>query len=96
MTQTASAIYENGVLRPTSQLADLREGQKVQITVQVLEEMTPEEEARREDEFERRMEAAGMIEHLSPPDEPAPADWKPLVLVGEPLSETVIRMRREE
>ncbi len=96
MTQTASAIYENGVLRPTSLLFDLREGQQVQITVQVLEELTPEEEARREDEFERRMEAAGMIEHPSPPDEPAPADWKPLVLEGEPLSETVIRMRRDE
>ena len=96
MIQTASAIYENGVLRPTSRLSDLREGQKVQLTVQVLEELTLEEEARREDEFERRMEAAGMIEHLSPPDEPAPADWKPLVLAGEPLSETVIRMRRED
>ena len=40
MPQTASAIYENGVLRPTSLLSDLREGQQVQITVQVLEELT--------------------------------------------------------
>ncbi len=96
MIQTASAIYENGILRPTSQLSDLREGQKVQLTVQVLEELTPEEEARREDEFERRMEAAGLLEPLPPPAEPPPAIWRPLVLEGEPLSETVIKMRGEE
>ena len=96
MTQTASAVYENGVLRPTSLLFDLKEGQRVLLTVEVLEELTPEETARREAEFIRRMEEAGMIEHLAPPDEPVPADWEPLVLEGEPLSETIIRMRRGE
>jgi predicted DNA-binding antitoxin AbrB/MazE fold protein len=95
MTQTASAIYENGVLRPMSQLSNLREGQLVQITVSVPQELMPEE-VRREAEFIRGMEAAGMIERLVPPGEPAPVDWKPLVVEGEPLSETVIKMRREE
>ena len=54
------------------------------------------EEDRRYAELLRRMEAAGMVEHLSPPTEPPPAGWQPVVLEGEPLSETVIKMRREE
>jgi predicted DNA-binding antitoxin AbrB/MazE fold protein len=95
MTQTANAVYENGVLRPTTLLFDLKEGQRVQITVQILEELTPEETARREAEFLRRMEAAGLVEHFPPPSEPPPADWQPLVIEGEPLSETIIKMRGE-
>ena len=51
MTQTASAIYENGMLRPTSLLFDLKEGQRLLITVQVVEELAPEETARRHAEF---------------------------------------------
>lgn len=95
MTQTASAIYENGVLRPTTLLFDLKEGQQVEITVQPIVERTPEENVRQEEEFIRHMEAAGKIERLLAPDEPPPTDWKPLALKGEPLSETVIQMRRE-
>ena len=38
MTQTASAVYENGVLRPTSLLFDLKEGQHILFTVEVLED----------------------------------------------------------
>lgn len=95
MTQTASAIYENGVLRPTSLLFDLREGQKVQITVEILEELTPEEEARLHAELIRRLEADRALVHLPPPDEPPPADWTPLTIAGEPLSETIIKMRGE-
>jgi hypothetical protein len=49
---------------------------------------------RREAELLRRLQAAGMIEHLSPPAEAKPAGWRPLVLTGEPLSETITRMRR--
>jgi predicted DNA-binding antitoxin AbrB/MazE fold protein len=96
MTQTAFAIYENGLLRPTTLLFDLKEGQRVQITLQILEELTPEETARRQDELERRMEAAGLLVHFPPPAEPPPADWKPLVIEGEPLSETIIKMRGEK
>jgi predicted DNA-binding antitoxin AbrB/MazE fold protein len=96
MSQTASAIYENGVLRPTSLLFDLREGQQVMITLEILEELTPEEEARRQAELVRRMEAAGALVHFPPPDEPPPADWQPLTIEGEPLSETIIKMRGEK
>ena len=95
MTQTAHAIYENGLLRPTTPLLDLKEGQQVEITVRPTVERTPEENIRQEREFIRHMEAAGKIERLRTPDEPPPADWTPLVLKGEPLSETVIQMRRE-
>jgi hypothetical protein len=55
----------------------------------------PETDRRREAELLRRLQAAGMIELLSPPPEPKPAGWQPLVLSREPLSETVTRMRRE-
>jgi len=95
MTQTALAIYENGALRPTTLLFDLKEGQQVQITVQLLEELTPEKTARREADLIRRMRAAGLIEHIPPPDEAPPADWQPITIEGEPLSETIIRMRGE-
>jgi predicted DNA-binding antitoxin AbrB/MazE fold protein len=93
MAQTAQAVYKNGVLRPTT-LLFLEEGQRVTITVEPIVELDPEELARREADFERQLEAEGMIEHVSPPQEPPPADWRPLQLHGEPLSETVIKMRR--
>lgn len=96
MTQTAYAVYENGVLRPTTLLFDLKEGQRVLIKVEVLEELTPEETARRQAEVIRRMEADGALEHFPPPDEPAPADWQPLTIPGEPLSETILKMRGEK
>jgi predicted DNA-binding antitoxin AbrB/MazE fold protein len=96
MTQTILAVYENGVLRPLARLCALEEGQQVQLTVRPIEEPASQELARREAEFQRRLEAAGMIMHFPPPTEPPPADWTPLALEGEPLSETVIKMRREE
>jgi predicted DNA-binding antitoxin AbrB/MazE fold protein len=95
MVQVIQAVYEKGVLRPKTVLADLKEGQEVVVTVQSLAGEQGEED-RRYAELLRRMEAAGMVEHLSPPTEPPPAGWQPVVLEGEPLSETVIKMRREE
>jgi predicted DNA-binding antitoxin AbrB/MazE fold protein len=96
MPRTASAIYENGVLRPTSLLPELREGQQVLITVELLEELTVEETAQRRTELLRRMEAAGALAHFPPPAEPPPADWQPLTIEGEPLSETILKMRGEK
>jgi predicted DNA-binding antitoxin AbrB/MazE fold protein len=61
---TASAIYENGVLRPTSLLFDLREGQRVQITIEMIEELTVDETAQRRTELLRRMR----LGPLSAPD----------------------------
>jgi len=96
MPQTASAIYENGVLRPTSLLSDLREGQRVQITIEMINELTTEETAQRRAELLRRMEAAGALAHFPPPDEPPAADWQPLAIEGEPLSETILKLRGEK
>jgi predicted DNA-binding antitoxin AbrB/MazE fold protein len=93
--QTIQAVYENGVLRPLKPLSDLNEGQLVYAWVRPLI-TDPEEIKRRRDEVIRRMEEQGMIEHFRAPAEPPPKDWKPLVLEGEPLSETIIRMRGED
>jgi predicted DNA-binding antitoxin AbrB/MazE fold protein len=89
------AVYENGVLRPLTPLSGLTEGQAVYVTVHPII-TDPEEVKRREAEVRRRMEAAGMIERFPAPTEPPPQDWRPLVLEGEPLSETIIKMRRGE
>jgi predicted DNA-binding antitoxin AbrB/MazE fold protein len=96
MDVTIEAIYENGVLRPLAALPGVREGQRVLLAIHPIPELSAEELARREAELVRRMTAAGMLVKLPPPTEPRPADWKPLVLEGEPLSETVLRMRRED
>jgi hypothetical protein len=37
----------------------------------------PETDRRREAELVRRLQAAGMIERLSPPADPKPAGWQP-------------------
>ena len=96
MEQTVEAVYENGILRPTTLLLDLQEGQRVQLRVRPVVELDPEEYARRHAELMRRLEAEGFLVHFPPPEQPAPVDWKPLVIKGEPMSETVIKMRRGE
>ena len=93
--QTIQAIYENGLLRPLTPLTGLSEGQLVYAWVRPLI-TDPEEVQRRHAEVVRRMDAAGMIEHYPAPAEPPPKDWQPLVLEGEPLSETIIKMRGGE
>jgi predicted DNA-binding antitoxin AbrB/MazE fold protein len=104
MKQTAKAVYENGVLRPTTLLFDLAEGEEVLITVQAFEKLTPEEEARRRAELMRQLEAEGALEHddeldeedEEEGDEDLPDDPEPIEIEGEPLSETIIKMRRGE
>ena len=83
--KTTTAVYENGVLRPRvpGDLAGLSEGQVVAITIRVLDE----------DEFERDLEAHGLLERPAAPSEPPPGDYRPPALGGEPLSETVLRLR---
>ena len=59
---------------------------------------TNEDELRREGLFEQRLRAAGLLEEV-PPDENeelavAPEDWEPIVVEGEPVSETIMRERR--
>jgi predicted DNA-binding antitoxin AbrB/MazE fold protein len=67
MPQTASAIYENGVLRPTSLLSDLREGQRVQITIEMIGELTVEETAQRRSEVAAPHGSRGRLGPLSAP-----------------------------
>jgi predicted DNA-binding antitoxin AbrB/MazE fold protein len=93
--QNVLAVYENGVFRPLTLFFDIQEGQQVILTVQPVQQLDPEEEKRRDAEMMREMEEAGELSHPAPPDEPPPKDWRPLVIEGEPLSETIIRMRGE-
>jgi predicted DNA-binding antitoxin AbrB/MazE fold protein len=89
------AVYENDVLRPLTPLVGVTEGQEVYVVVRPII-TDPEEVARRQAEVLRRMEAAGMVEYSPVPAEAPPKDWQPLVLEGEPLSETIIKMRGGE
>jgi predicted DNA-binding antitoxin AbrB/MazE fold protein len=90
--QAFEAIYQNGVLRPTKPLSGLTEGQVVSVTLQN-SAVAPEEMKRREEEFLSYLESHELLAHPSPPTEAYPKDYRPIVLEGEPLSETVIRLR---
>ena len=94
MTQNAEAVYENGVLRPVTALLNLVEGQRVLVTVRPLIALEPGEYDRRRAELLRRLEADGALVHFPPTAAPQTADFRPLVIDGEPLSETVIKNRR--
>jgi hypothetical protein len=95
MKRVLAAVFEKGSLRPVVPLEGLVEGQQVWVTVREMVQ-EPDEQGRREAEMLRRMEAEGSLETASVPVEGSPpTDFQPLVLQGEPLSETVIRMRGE-
>jgi len=83
------ATYENGVFRPVAQIPGLTEGQRVTITVEDEAEI-----AKREEELYRQMDAEGLIAHFPMPDEPPPENFKPIEILGKPLSETIIEERR--
>lgn len=55
-----------------------------------------EDTERREEEFERVLLAKGMISHIAARDETDEEfdAFEPIVVKGEPLSETIIRERR--
>jgi putative addiction module CopG family antidote len=57
-------------------------------------ELTPEEMA--DQELQRRLLAAGIISEIKPPPRflPVRERFTPVEIIGEPLSETVIRERR--
>ncbi len=56
--------------------------------------LTPEESA--EQEMQRRLVAAGVLTEIKPPRRflPARERFSPVLIQGEPLSETIIRERR--
>ncbi len=93
MDRVVRAVYERGVLRPITPLNGLVEGQAVSLLVR--EEITdPEEITRREEELDHCLEAEGAQLRFPAPDQlPDPA-FRPVVVTGEPLSETIIRERR--
>jgi len=93
--QNVLAVYENGVFRPVTLFFDIQEGQQVVLCVEPVVPLDPEEEKRRHEGIVRQMKEAGELGHPPPPDEPRPKDWKPLVIEGEPLSETISRRRGE-
>jgi predicted DNA-binding antitoxin AbrB/MazE fold protein len=101
MKKVLSAIYENGVLRPVvpEALTELTPGQEVWLIVRDIE-TDPVKAARREKRLLNRLRAEGMldeepIDDLPPISDEEYAAFKPIAIEGEPLSETVIKMRGE-
>jgi predicted DNA-binding antitoxin AbrB/MazE fold protein len=104
MTETVTAVYEKGVLRPLQPL-DLKERQMVRIQV-MLEEAGEQEEP--QDDVEaliQRLVAAGLMhprpKRGTPPPDPVPEEER-LRLAdimghapGKPLSEIIIEERGE-
>jgi putative addiction module CopG family antidote len=76
------------------------EGDVLDAALRLLEQQghDPEESAAgmTEDEFERTLLEAGLLTSIPPPADPsAPArEFQPIEIVGEPLSETILRERR--
>ncbi|MBI3821395.1 MAG: antitoxin family protein [Planctomycetes bacterium] len=89
MSLMIEATYENGVLRPAAQIPWLAEGQRVTITIEDDAEIQ-----KRETEFRRKMQEDGLLVRFPKPDEPPPANFKPIENAGKPLSETIIEERR--
>jgi predicted DNA-binding antitoxin AbrB/MazE fold protein len=93
MDMMLEAIYEEGVLRPTSPLKGLADGQRVWVIVR--ESGDGEDDvAQREAELLRRLEADGLLVHAPPATNPPPSGFRPISLQGELLSEEIIRDRR--
>jgi predicted DNA-binding antitoxin AbrB/MazE fold protein len=93
MERAIEAVYENGVLRPRVPLSHLQEGQPVYVWVREIV-TDPDEIKRREAELFRRLEAEGTLIRFPAPATRPPPDFEPLVIKGEPLSETIIKERR--
>lgn len=93
--QTVKAVYENGVFRPVTLVFNLEEGQEILLTVRPIERLDHGEAKRREAAVLRQMEGEGLLETAPVPvDGPPPTDFRPPVIEGEPLSDTVIKNRR--
>jgi predicted DNA-binding antitoxin AbrB/MazE fold protein len=101
MDRTVKCVYENGVLRPVTLLLNVAEGQEYLVIVRDWgEQLDPEERALREAELLRRLKGEGFIEQEAEDDdelggESDAEEFEPLQLEGEPLSETIIKMRGE-
>ncbi len=71
-----------------------RQAQQPQANATEQPELTPEEIA--DQELQRRLLAAGVISEIKPPPRllPIRERFSPVPIIGEPISETVIRERR--
>jgi predicted DNA-binding antitoxin AbrB/MazE fold protein len=96
VTHTTEAIYERGVLRPISQQLPLKEGQRVRVAVELIPDQAQGDLTSPEASFINQMKAERRVLTIAPPPEPPPSNWKPLLILGEPLSETIIKMRGEQ
>jgi predicted DNA-binding antitoxin AbrB/MazE fold protein len=90
-TLTCEAVYENGVLRPTKPLGTLAEGATFHLTVATTDSHRAERKTY--EELLQQMREEGRLVSCPRPSEPIPADWRPVAIQGEPLSETVLKMR---
>ena len=89
MSQTIDAIYEDGVLKPLGKLR-FAEHEKVHVTVEPLAKPQAAE-----DEVEQELIREGAITVPSSPTDPAAfKSWKPVTVIGKPVSETIIEERR--
>ena len=96
MTHITEAIYEHGVLRPISEQLPLREGQRVRVAVEAIPDQAQGDLVSREASFIDQMRAERRVLSLPTPSQPPPSNWQPFSLPGEPLSETIIKMRGEQ
>jgi predicted DNA-binding antitoxin AbrB/MazE fold protein len=96
MSQTITAIYEQGILRP---LEPLILAERSQVKIQILEAASPEDEDDRRRRVEEALIAAGLIKPLTPPSGLLHISAKrrqelaQLYAAGGPLSELVIAER---
>lgn len=93
MKQVVEAIYEEGVFKPTQPLV-LPNGQRVLLDVRAVEGVSEGQQlGDRESELLRLLEADGALEQYSSSSKP-PSDFLPVVVAGEPISQTILKGRR--
>jgi len=88
------AVIRNGKIEPVEPL-DLPDETRVQVTITPIQSADDIQEERAR--FYRALQQAGLIEQT--PNPQAIPSWKlhpPIEIPGEPLSETIIRMRDPE
>ena len=89
MTRTMNAHYDGKVI-VLDEPVQIPVGQPLRVQVEVV---APANTELADAELLRRMEADGTLEHILNAPQPV-AGFRPLVIQGEPLSETIIKDRR--
>lgn len=88
MYLSTEAIYENGVLRPTTPLTGIADGKRVTVVLYDEDELRE-----REREFIAQMKMEGRIASF-PEATPPAVPFEPIKIQGEPLSQTILEERR--